>query len=180
MMSYQNVIGKYLYMAAIRQRANAWNKRYRILHKKQIYNHLIDMKVLVNLLESEDLDQIRSGILDYAAKYTEETPVLFDSEEYSEEYCILNQFMISLLDVSIKETTKLITDWECVAHKLDVFHNLPKVYLSSEKDGGCSNRLSIEDAYSFVDMAANDDEKAELMQMRLRHQHRENLNVAEV
>ena len=75
--------------------------------------------------------------------------------------------MISLLDVSIKETTKRITDWKCVAHKLDVFHNLPKVYLSSKKEDGCSNRLSIEDAYSFVDMAANDDEKAELMQMRL-------------
>ena len=67
-MSYQNVIGKYLYKAAIRQRANAWNKKYRMLHKKQIYNHLVDMKVLVNLLESEDLDQIRNGILDYAAK----------------------------------------------------------------------------------------------------------------
>ena len=163
MMSYQNVIGKYLYIAAIRQRANAWNKRYRILHKKQICNHLVDMKALVNLLESEDLDQIRNGILDYAAKYKEETPVLSGSEEY----CILNRFMISLLDVSIKETTKRITDWKCVAHKLDVFHNLPKVYLSSEKECGCSNRLSIEDAYSFADMAANDDEKAELMQMRL-------------
>ncbi len=167
MMSYQNVIGKYLYIAAIRQRANAWNKRYRILHKKQICNHLVDMKALVNLLESEDLDQIRNGILDYAAKYKEETPVLSGSEEYSEEYCILNRFMISLLDVSIKETTKRITDWKCVAHKLDVFHNLPKVYLSSEKECGCSNRLSIEDAYSFADMVANDDEKAELMQMRL-------------
>lgn len=50
-----------------------------------------------------------------------------------------------------------------------MFHNLPKVYLSSEKEGGCNNRLSVEDAYSFVAMAANDDEKAELMQMRLRH-----------
>lgn len=167
MMSYQNVIGKYLYIAAIRQRANAWNKRYRILHKKQICNHLVDMKALVNLLESEDLDQIRNGIFDYAAKYKEETPVLSGSEEYSEEYCILNRFMISLLDVSIKETTKGITDWKCVAHKLDVFHNLPKVYLSSEKECGCSNRLSIEDAYSFADMVANDDEKTELMQMRL-------------
>ena len=166
MMSYQNVIGKYLYIAAIRQRANAWNKRYRILHKKQICNHLVDMKALVNLLESEDLDQIRNGILDYAAKYKEEIPVLSGSEEYSEEYCILNRFMISLLDVSIKETTKRITDWKCVAHKLDVFHNLPKVYLSSEKECGCSNRLSIEDAYSFADMAANDDEKAELMQIK--------------
>ena len=75
--------------------------------------------------------------------------------------------MISLLDVSIKETTKRITDWQCIAHKLDVFHNLPKVYLSSKKEDGCSNRLSIEDAYLFVDMAANDDEKAELMQMKL-------------
>ena len=166
MLSYQNVIGKYLYIAAIRQRANAWNKRYRILHKKQICNHLVDMKALVNLLESEDLDQIKNGILDYAAKYKEETPVLSGSEEYSEEYCILNQFMISLLDVSIKETAKRITDWKCVAHKLDVFHNLPKVYLSSETEEGCSNRLSIEDAYSFAEMAAYDDEKDELKQMK--------------
>ena len=166
MMSYQNVIGKYLYKAAIRQRANAWNKKYRMLHKKQIYNHLVDMKVLVNLLESEDLDQIRNGILDYAAKYAEETAILSGCEEYSEEYRMLNQFMISLLDVSIKETSKRITDWKCVAHKLDVFHNLPKVYLSSEKEGGCGNRLSIEDAYSFADMVANDDEKAELMHIK--------------
>ena len=91
MMSYQNVIGKYLYIAAIRQRANAWNKRYRIFHKKQIYSHLVDMKVLVNLLESEDLDQIRNGILDYAAKYAEETVNLSGCEEYSEEYRILNR-----------------------------------------------------------------------------------------
>ncbi len=166
MMSYQNIIGRYLYIAAIRERANAWNKRYRIFHKKQIYNHLLDMKVLVNLLESEDLDQIWNGILAYATKYTEETPVLSDCEEYSEEYCILNRFMISLLDVSIKETTKRITDWKCVAHKLDVFHNLPKVYLSSKLEGGCSNRLSIEDAYSFANMVANDNEKAELMQLK--------------
>ena len=150
MKSYQNVISKYLYKAAIRQRANARNKKYRMLHKKQIYSHLVDMKVLVNLFESEDLDQIRKGLLDYAVKYTKETPVLSGSEEYSEEYCILNQFMISLLDVSIKETAKRITDWKCVAHKLDVFHNLPKVYLSSETEEGCSNRLSIEDAYSFA------------------------------
>lgn len=54
-----------------------------------------------------------------------------------------NQFMISLPDVSIKETTKRITDWKYVAHKLDVLHNLPKVYLSSKKEGGCCNRLSI-------------------------------------
>lgn len=47
-----------------------------------------------------------------------------------------------------------------------MFHNLPKVYLSSEKEGGCVNRLSIEDAYSFADMAANDDEKAELMHIK--------------
>lgn len=47
-----------------------------------------------------------------------------------------------------------------------MFHNLPKVYLSSKKEGGCSNRLSIEYAYSFVDMVANDDEKAELMQLK--------------
>ena len=166
MMSYQNIIGKYLYIAAIRQRANAWNKGYRIFHKKQIYKHLVDMKVLVNLLESEDLEHIKNGILDYAAKYAEETPVLSDCEEYSEEYCILNRFMISLLDVSIKETAKRITDWNCVAHKLDVFHNLPKVYLCSKKEDGCNNRLSIEDAYSFLDMVANDDEKTELMQLK--------------
>jgi len=50
--------------------------------------------------------------------------------------------------------------------RLDVFHNLPKVYLSSEKEGGCGNRLSIEDAYSFTGMAASDDEKAELMHIK--------------
>ena len=167
MMSYQNIIGKYLYIEAIRQRANAWNKRYRMFHKKQIYSHLVDMKALVNLLESEDSDQIRKGILDYATKYKEETPILSGCEEYSKEYGILNQFMISLLDVSINETSKRITDWKCVAHKLDVLHNLPKVYLSSKLEGGCSNRISIEDAFAFAEMAANDDEKAELMQIKL-------------
>lgn len=91
------------------------------------------------------------------------------SEEYLEEYCILNRFMISLLDVSIKETAQSIMDWKCVAHKLDMFHNLPKVYLSSKKEDGCGNRLSIEDAYSFADVVASDVEKAELMQLKLLH-----------
>lgn len=67
-MSYQNIIGRYLYIAAIRLRANAWNKRYRIFHKKQIHNHLVDMKVLVNLLESEDSEHIKNRIIDYVAK----------------------------------------------------------------------------------------------------------------
>ena len=166
MISYQNVIGKYLYTAAIRLRSNAWNKIYRIFHKKQICKHLVDMKALVYLLENNDLDQIRKEIFDYAKRYIGETPVILDCEEYSEEYHLLNQFMISLLDFSIKETNKKITDWKRVAHKLDLLHNLPKVYLSFQKEDGFCNRISIDDAFSFACLVANKDEKDELVRIR--------------
>lgn len=161
-MYIQDIIGELLYIGIVAEKGRCYGMRWKFGYKRILKRHIIALSQLQKCLKISDKELSCSIINDFfviceknseIAKFYNFSVKKIDELMLGKSYEKINQFMNELFCDLLKEINKPNINKRKVYDLLCALHNLPRVYLGSEKETLCNLKqqaISEEDAIKYT------------------------------
>lgn len=172
-MYVQDIIGELLYIGIVAEKGRCYGVRWRFGYRRILKRHIIALNELQKCLYLTDEKVLNITIKKFITiceknneigKFYDFSVKQVDELKIGKNYEEINQFTNELFCDLLKEIKKLYINKRKVYDLLSALHNLPRVYLGSDKETLCDLKqqaISEEDAikYTFNNMNTSLREK---------------------